>query len=161
MYEKPKVNPENPDEKPKTRSNKAPFDDALMTAVSTPLTFGHEDRLGLLYAVWGYLAFEGLVILGLLWGFGREKIMDSDVSAPWIFWVLIYVTVGTILKWILVLIGHYGGIFETHEINTKVKDVGDLQGLLKQENYNEALELIAFKHGNLGPTANVKYVESV
>ena len=83
----------------------------------------------------------------------------GDLSAPWIFYVLIYVTVGTIGKWAFVLYGQFGGGFELDGVTTKVKDVTDLQGLLMEGNYNEAMELIAFKHGNLGATANSKYVE--
>ena len=149
-----------------------PFDDALMMAVSTPLTFGGKDRVPLLKIVWGYLGLEGAYMLIYIWFRPEGNDVAEEISEhewPWIFYVAVFVTVGIIFKWTYIIWGEIydgfnvtvdrGGELKSIRITHKVKDVADLPGLLQENNYNEAMEVIAFKFEDLGPAALVKYVE--
>ena len=166
--------PDAESEKAKTKETKVnpPFDDALMMAVSTPLTFGGKDRVPLLKIVWGYLGLEGACMLYWIWfrTEGNDVVGElREQEWPWKFYIAIYVTVGIIFKWTYII---WGEVFDGFDVTVdrggepyqfrtthKVKDVADLPGLLQEGNYNEAMEVIAFKFENLGPAALVKYVE--
>ena len=170
-YDAPDAESENG--KTKEINVNPPFDDALMLVVSTPLTFGGKDRVPLLKIVWGYLGLEGACMLIYIWfrPEGNDVAEEiSDYEWPWIFYVAVFVTVGIIFKWTYIIWGEIyngfdvmvdrGGELKPIRITHKVKDVADLPGLLQENNYNEAMEVIAFKFEDLGPAALVKYVES-
>merc|ERR1711933_629748 len=54
-------------------------------------------------------------------------------------------------------VDHKNVTVKEYRVNHKVKDVTDVPGLLGEENYNEAMEVIAFKWGDLGDAALQKY----
>lgn len=153
----------------KEYNKNAPTDDALMMVVATPITFGDEDRVPLLRKVWAYLMMESVFMITWLWGKGVNH-LDED---SWMFYVAIYVSVGNIAKWFYILYGemlngfqitevdHNNVTVKEYRVNHKVKDVTDVPGLLGEENYNEAMEVIAFKWGDLGDAALQKYVECI
>merc|ERR1712173_188504 len=139
-----------------------PIDDALMMVVATPITLGHKMRVPVLKLLWAYLGMEGAFTLIVLWG--GSDLSYNDAIPEWIYGVAVYVTFGLIVKWFYIIYGEYGKGFEFEnkkgtkdKVNELVKDVTNLPGLLRKGNFNEAMEVIAFKNGNLEQAGKLKY----
>jgi len=141
-----------------------PIDDALMMVVATPITLGHKHRVQVLKAIWAYLGIEGFCVIVMLWAPFSSNLWHDRSIPEWIFYVAVYVTVGHILKWLYIIRGEFcdGFVYEakngeSSRVNHMVKDVTNLRGLLKEGNYNEAMEVIAFKNGSLEHADNLYY----
>eukprot|EP01084_Bolivina_argentea_P160267 279113_1 len=114
------------------------YNDALLTIIAMPFSFGSEEHRTLLKIFYGYSFVRFLSIHIIIWIVMESFIAETTfVQTLWL-----YTFCAAFIKFILFGVLWIYDVWKDY--SDKSKDRGDLNGLVKSEMYDDALELMCY-----------------